>query len=57
MWPVADGARGVSKMTRRSRGLSVVRWSEDGLNYCAVSDADPAELEHLEATLHPGASA
>jgi anti-sigma factor RsiW len=50
-WPVPDGSAGVSRLSRQSRGLSVVRWSDGRVNYCAVSDADPVELERLASLM------
>jgi anti-sigma factor RsiW len=49
VWPVASGASGVSSLARTSRGYNVVRWSQGGMNFCAVSDVEPAELQHLMA--------
>ena len=37
----------------RSRGFSVAMWAEDGLRYCAISDADAKEL-HRFASLVRG---
>jgi len=47
VWPVVSGASGVSSLTRTSRGYNVVRWSEGGMNFCAVSDVEPDDLKHL----------
>jgi anti-sigma factor RsiW len=49
VWPVASGSSGVSDLSRISRGYGVVRWSDRGMNFCAVSDVEPAELQRLVA--------
>jgi len=51
VWPVASGTSGLSGLTRTSRGYSVVRWSQDGMNFCAVSDVEPGDLQQLVALL------
>jgi anti-sigma factor RsiW len=51
VWPVASGTSGLSGLTRTSRGYSLVRWSQDGMNFCAVSDVEPSDLQHLVALL------
>ena len=51
VWPVASGTSGVSGLSRTSRGYGVVRWSDGGMNFCAVSDVEPAELQHLVALM------
>jgi anti-sigma factor RsiW len=51
VWPVASGVSGVSNLSRSSRGYNVVRWSAGGMNFCAVSDAEAGDLQHLMASL------
>jgi anti-sigma factor RsiW len=51
VWPVDAGASGMSASTWTSRGYNVVRWSEGGMNFCAVSDVDRGELQHLMALI------
>jgi anti-sigma factor RsiW len=51
VWPIDTGAAGVSSSTGTSRGYNVVRWSEAGMNFCAVSDVSPPELQRLVALI------
>jgi anti-sigma factor RsiW len=51
VWPGVSGGSGVSGVTRSSRGYNVVRWSENGMNFCAVSDVEPDDLQHLMALI------
>jgi len=48
VWPVGSGVSAVSSLTRARRGYNVVRWSEGGMNFCAVSDVEPDDLQHLK---------
>jgi anti-sigma factor RsiW len=48
VWPVGSGVSAVSGLTRSRRGYNVVRWSEGGMNFCAVSDVEPDDLQHLK---------
>jgi len=56
-WPVAPGSRGLSGLVRHSHGYSVVRWSEGGMNFCAVSDAEASELERLRRLMPENSAA
>jgi len=51
VWPVDTGTSGVSGSTRTSRGYNVARWSEGGMNFCAVSDVEAGDLQHLMALI------
>jgi len=51
VWPVASGSSGVSGLSRTSRGYGVVRWSDGGMNFCAVSDVEPDDLQQLMALM------
>ncbi len=50
VWPVS-GASAVSGSTRSRRGYNVVRWSQGGMNFCAVSDVEPDDLQQLMALM------
>jgi anti-sigma factor RsiW len=56
VWPVASGASGVSGLSRTSRGYNMVRWSQGGMNFCAVSDVEPDDLQHLVALIRTGST-
>ena len=47
VWPVGGDVSAVSSLTRARRGYNVVRWSEGGMNFCAVSDVEADDLQHL----------
>jgi anti-sigma factor RsiW len=47
VWPVGSGVSAVSALTRSRRGYNVVRWSDGGMNFCAVSDVERDDLQHL----------
>jgi anti-sigma factor RsiW len=51
VWPAEGGVPAASALTRSSRGYNVVRWSAGGMNFYAVSDVDPADLQHLTALI------
>jgi anti-sigma factor RsiW len=51
VWPVDTGTSGVSGSTRTSRGYNVARWSEGGMNFCAVSDVEAGDLQHVMALI------
>jgi anti-sigma factor RsiW len=53
VWPVAPGAEGLSTLQRSSEGLNVVRWSRNGMNFCAVSDLPAETLRRLRRLLSP----
>ena len=41
----ADGAPALNGGPRSINGYNIVRWSENGVNYWAISDVEPKELE------------
>jgi anti-sigma factor RsiW len=46
LWPDAVGA-GTEPRRENRRGFDLVHWSRAGMNYWAVSDLGPAELNDL----------
>ena len=47
VWPV--GARQAVPAAGRRDGYNLLSWSRGGLQFCAVSDVDPADLQQLRA--------
>jgi len=47
VWPVASGEQPLSPRSRSRRGYNVVRWNDGAMNFCAVSDAAPEDLQQL----------
>jgi anti-sigma factor RsiW len=47
VWPAADDKQVTPLAREESRGYHVAHFVDDGLNYFAVSDVDPAELDRL----------
>jgi anti-sigma factor RsiW len=51
VWPGDRGDSAVSSPVRTSRGYNVVRWSENGMNFFAVSDVATQDLQQLMALM------
>jgi len=48
VWPAGAAAAGVPAQSRHD-GYNLLGWSQRGLEFCAVSDVDPADLQQLKA--------
>ena len=48
VWPAGPAAAGLLAQSRHE-GYNLLGWSQRGLEFCAVSDVDPADLQQLKA--------
>jgi anti-sigma factor RsiW len=48
VWPAGGAAAGLPAQSRHD-GYNLLGWSQRGLEFCAVSDVDPADLQQLKA--------
>ena len=48
VWPAGAAAAGLPAQSRHD-GYNLLGWSQRGLEFCAVSDVDPADLQQLKA--------
>lgn len=48
VWPAGAAAPGLPAQSRHD-GYNLLGWSQRGLEFCAVSDVDPADLQQLKA--------
>jgi anti-sigma factor RsiW len=46
VWPAADATSRAVEIAR-ARGFAIATWSADGLNFAAISDVDPRDLERF----------
>ena len=53
-WPAATALANAAQRESRQHGYTVLRWTEDGMHYVAVSDVDPAALRAFAQDLRGG---
>lgn len=53
VWP-AQGAADSAPRSSARQGFAIVRWTRDGMNFCAVADVAPADLTVLAEVVRPG---
>jgi hypothetical protein len=54
-WPAATAGASAAQRESRRNGYTVLRWTDAGMHYLAVSDVDPAALREFAADLRRGA--
>ncbi len=47
VWPATGSERGTTETTTARQGYNVVRWTRGGMEFCAVSDLNAAELRQF----------
>jgi anti-sigma factor RsiW len=53
-WPAATAGADAARREARQHGYTVLRWTDDGMHYVAVSDVDPAALREFAQDLRGG---
>ena len=55
-WPAATADANAAQRESQQHGYTVLRWSDDGMHYVAVSDVDPAALRTFAQELRGGSA-
>ena len=55
-WPAATAGTDAAQQESRHHGYTVLRWTDDGMHYVAVSDVDPAALREFAQDLRSGST-
>lgn len=53
-WPAATAGADAAQRESRQHGYTVLRWTDGGMHYVAVSDVDPAALCEFAQDLRAG---
>ncbi|GAB3784202.1 anti-sigma factor family protein [Dyella agri] len=53
-WPAATATASAVQRESQQHGYTVLRWTDDGMHYAAVSDVDPAALRSFAQALRQG---